>query len=197
MESDDEDNEHYLCVCGIHVQLGSFIFISAALLISMINICRGVANQDDFYTVGSLIDFFVVALALVGNRVKSKTMYQPFFAVHLILNFFMSVIAVLLFIKIYEKSEQKRHTNSFNINDPNQIKRPYDYSGPLLFSYIVILLLHSYALKVIWRSYEWMGDVSLHKKTNINALKILIARERQNILERSAMDQELALPIPV
>lgn len=62
--------------------MGAFLFLSIAFLVSMVNICRGVANQDDFYTVGSLIDFGVVAFALVGNRIKSKSMYQPFFAVH-------------------------------------------------------------------------------------------------------------------
>jgi hypothetical protein len=62
--------------------MGAFIFLSIALIISMINICNGVANQDDFYTVGSLVDLGVVAFALIGNRIKSKSMYQPFFAVH-------------------------------------------------------------------------------------------------------------------
>jgi hypothetical protein len=43
-----------------------------------------------------------------------------------------------------------------------------------------------------------MGNVKLHKKTNINALKVLIARERQNILARANADRgALTLPIAV
>lgn len=65
----------------------------------------------------------------------------------LILNFFLSVIAVLLFIKIYEKNEQRRQVYGSN-DELKKTKRQYDYSGPLLLSYIIILLVHTYALKV-------------------------------------------------
>lgn len=128
----------------------------------MLNICRGVANQDDFYTVGSLVDFGVVAFALVGNRIKSKSMLHPFFAIHasclsefldayiyfqLILSFFLSVITVLLFIKIYEKNEQRRQVSPAN-SESKQSRRPDNSPKLLLFFYILILLLHAYALKV-------------------------------------------------
>lgn len=36
-----------------------------------------------------------------------------------------------------------------------------------------------------------MGDVKLHNKTNINALKILITREKQNIVARTNANKEL------
>jgi hypothetical protein len=45
-------------------------------------VARGIINQDDFYTVGSLIDIGVIVIALIGNRIRSKSLYQPFFAVH-------------------------------------------------------------------------------------------------------------------
>lgn len=58
------------------------IFLLISLLASVANAGRGIVNEDDFYTVGSLIDFGVIVLALVGNRIRSKSLYQPFFAVH-------------------------------------------------------------------------------------------------------------------
>ena len=158
---------------------------------------------ETYYVVGFLIDVVVIALALVGNKMKSKTMYHPFFAVHasfnhletlmtnfqLIMEFFLSVIAVLLFIKVYERNEVRRNTyppiSSISVDTSNKIHQ-YDYSGPLLLSYIMTLLVHGYALKVIYRHYQHMAISKTHNKTNINALKVLINREREVILARAA-----------
>lgn len=110
------------------------------------NIGRGIVNQDEFYTVGSIIDFGVIVLALVGNRLKSRNLYQPFFAVHLILTFFLSVIAILLFIKLYERNERRKAVTKYQTSNTTQ--RNYESSGALLFGYILILFVHSYAMKV-------------------------------------------------
>jgi hypothetical protein len=67
-----------------------------------------------------------------------------------------------------------------------------DGSGLLLLFYIIILLTHGYAMKIIYRSYIFIGMSNKRKKSDINALKILIQRERLNILERHRLNNEKA-----
>ncbi|KAI6173168.1 hypothetical protein M3Y98_01053300 [Aphelenchoides besseyi] len=150
MSEEEIDDDYYDCACGVHCQIGALYFFAFALCLAVVNIVRGIYYQDDFHTIGSLID--------CGS-----------------LMFGAAVLAVLRFHELYERSSRRRrillpgHTSRENL-------------APEILFYVLIVLVHAVALNVVWQSYKYMGVAASQKKTNVNALRVLIEAERQRML---------------
>ncbi|KAI6205038.1 hypothetical protein M3Y94_00746600 [Aphelenchoides besseyi] len=194
MSEEEMDDDYYDCACGIHCQIGALYFFAFALCLAVVNIVRGIYYQDDFHTIGSLIDCVILLLAIASNRLHYRKFYTPFFIFHGSLMFGAAVLAVLRFHELYERSSRRRR-----ILLPSHTSR--ENLAPEIMFYTLIVLGNSVGMNVIWQSYKYMGVAASQKKTNVNALRVLIEAERQRMLairnqRPSEMEQTSFLQIP-
>ncbi|KAI6229699.1 hypothetical protein M3Y99_01145000 [Aphelenchoides fujianensis] len=175
MPEENLESDYYSCACSVHVQTGALIFFGLSFFAALVNIARGIYNQDDFCTIGFFLDCAVILLAVASNRLRYRTGYTPFFVFHGSLMFGAAVLAVLRFHEVYE-----RRGSAARVLLPNQA--PRENLAPELIVYVLIVLVHAYMLRVVHKSYVFMGVASSQKKTNITALRVLIEAERERML---------------
>ncbi|KAI6240287.1 hypothetical protein M3Y99_00460000 [Aphelenchoides fujianensis] len=96
------DDRRYRCWCNTHVHKGTIAICIFGILNSFVAFAAQffvVAHWWKWITMWPpLINICLYACLLIGNRKKKVWLYYPFLFVHLVILFFMVLIAALLFV---------------------------------------------------------------------------------------------------